>query len=172
MLLKIFKYLIVFFTIVVVSFFISLKSGDEKQTSSPPQIENSARAITYTFALKGGELKLSADKVSFGKSLNDCSLENLEATYTLKEKIMKIKSKLCHVDVKKKIAHLGPNVVVSSDDLFLETDSAILDWGKLVLFGNSKLTGRNGKTKFSAEGFSVKKKEKIILKHAKIIKGD
>ena len=118
MLLKLVKYVLLIFVVFIVSFFISLKFDGEKKISPFFHNDSVARSIFYKFNLKGGKLEISAAKASVGGNLAYFLLDDMEATYTVKQNVTRIEARQCRVFPNKKTVYFGPQVVVKSKDLF------------------------------------------------------
>ena len=131
--------------------------------------ENSAKLIEYRINIKDGSVLIKAEKAVM-QNLNVILLTNMEALYKTKTRNAKIYSKKCLFSSNENKAYLSDNVVVKSEELTIETDSATIDGKTQSIYGNSKISGIKNGTKFSAIGFSIKEGGKILLKHAKIIR--
>lgn len=167
---KLIKSLIFLTLIGGVSFYVASNTNDHKDKVTQKQnLENSAKLIKYTIKFRNGILNLEAEKASI-EDFSNISLKNMIANFSKDCKNIKIVAGKCDLKTKLKKAYLSEKLNVTSDEMNLITESAIIDWENGTISGNSKISGVKNSVKFTADGFSVKEDGKILLKHAKIIK--
>jgi len=140
-----------------------------KKKENIQNIENTVNLVEYRINIKGADLLVKAEKANM-RSFGLIDLTNMSALYKTNSKNIEIKAKKCSISTKDNKAYLSEVVKVNSDDLFIETSSAIIDGKNQIIQGSSKITGSKQGINFSASGFSIKKDGKILLKNAKVTK--
>jgi hypothetical protein len=171
MILKVLRSIVMLTLIGTISYYIASthqKDGVGKHDTISKKLENSAKSISYTMKIKGGILTIKAGKVSM-KTFNKILLTNVAATFTKKTKSIEIRASKCTLMNLEKKAYLSEKIQnTSNDGMKLNTSLATIDWGKSLIYGNSKISGTRGGIKLSADGFHIKENGEISLKHVKI----
>ena len=152
-----------------ISYYTVFNENPTSNSLKPKETNNTAKLIEYRFNTKDGNVIIKAEKAKM-QNLGIIDLINMMAVYKVKSKELSVNATNCRFLSKENKAYLANNVILKSEDLTVETESAIIDGKKQTIYGESKVIGYTQDAKFSASGFSVKSDGKIILKNAKIVK--
>ena len=156
MLLKLIKSVFFLTVIGAISFYIASHNNHEhaEKVVQKQKSENSAKLIKYTMNFRDGILNLEAEK-AFIEDFNNIALKNMKADFSKDCKNIKIIAGKCDLQTKFRKAYLSEKLKITSDEMDVYTESAVIDWGTGVVSGNSKISGTKNGVNFTADGFSV-----------------
>ena len=138
-----------------------------------PVLENQEKTHKYTFqgidefnqpfflqAKKYQKIINNENKLLFEKPNAEINLRNGKwLTVVANEGIFDIK--------KQTLELMGDVLFMHSDGQQIDTNNAVIDLKKAIIYGNKKIFGKNDTINFSSEGFKVVKTGKIFQLHGK-----